>query len=446
MTSTNGRSRPSRPIVARTSSNRRFCSIEGIGSTASGVPSTRSGMSRASSAPAGPRMSARLSGGVSRTSRRRASTNGRNGGPPSARSRHPPTRTRLPSRAAVVVNSVPTLALPMPASPPITTILGVPPITTSSAARSRPRSSSRPTRTGLERPAAIRRWYGPARGVGTANRPTPPRAAGGAGSAARGRAVHVGSARNQAHGRGPLGGLAAQGPRSPRRDPGRRVLVAELVDGLAVGADDRWRGGRALARRLGLLPERQVDGIHRDQESESAHVVHRDVGRRRHGVAGNDDRGSARPGHRAVAVQPAQGLPQRIASRPAARSRDYGIVWLEELAVDRAGRLAVARPGLLAGLEARLGCRLRVGSLARLDDPQRGRRLALDRPAPDRTPLRGVLEAVRLGVAARMYLIDALWLDPHPLAFEEPEDARLARFRALVPAVLARRLVVAVVG
>ena len=46
----------------------------------------------------------------------------------------------------------------------------------------------------------------------------------------------------------------------------------------------------------------------------------------------------------------------------------------------------------------------------------------------------------------RVWVLEALGLDPHPLALEQPEDAGLARLRPLVLAVLAGRLVVLLVG
>ena len=67
---------------------------------------------------------------------------------------------------------------------------------------------------------------------------------------------------------------------------------------------------------------------------------------------------------------------------------------------------------------------------------------ALDRADAERHPLRRVLEAVRLGVAARVDLLEALRLDPHPLALEQAEDAGLAGLGALVLAVRAGALVV----
>ena len=65
-------------------------------------------------------------------------------------------------------------------------------------------------------------------------------------------------------------------------------------------------------------------------------------------------------------------------------------------------------------------------------------------PTPNGTHFE-VLEAVGLGVAASVDLLEAPRLDPHPLALEEAEDARLAGLRPLVLAVLARGLVVLLV-
>ena len=67
-------------------------------------------------------------------------------------------------------------------------------------------------------------------------------------------------------------------------------------------------------------------------------------------------------------------------------------------------------------------------------------------PTPNGHPLGRVLEAVGLGVAAGVDLAEALRLDPHPLALEQAEDARLAGLGALVLAVGAGRPIVLLVG
>src|SRR6187551_3822264 len=92
---------------------------------------------------------------------------------------------------------------------------------------------------------------------------------------------------------------------------------------------------------------------------------------------------------------------------------------LEQLPVGRRGRLALARPRLLARAVVRF-------RLAGLEDAKRLLGLALDRADAEWHPLRRVLETVRLGVAPRVGLLEALGLDPHLLALEQAVDARLA--------------------
>src|SRR5665811_1353812 len=101
---------------------------------------------------------------------------------------------------------------------------------------------------------------------------------------------------------------------------------------------------------------------------------------------------------------------------------------LEQLAVGGAGRLAVAGAGLLA----------RSVLLTRA----RPARAAFQRADAERHPLRRVLEPVRLHVAAGVGLLEVAWLDPHPLALEQAEDAGLAGLGPLVLAVAAPDLVV----
>src|SRR4029079_6090976 len=122
----------------------------------------------------------------------------------------------------------------------------------------------------------------------------------------------------------------------------------------------------------------------------------------------------------------------------------------EELVVGGGGRQALGRTGLLAGavdplrLDAVGAVRLRRGDAGLEDRELRAadRRLALDRPDAIRHPLGGILEAMPPVRAARMDLVEARRLDPHPLAVEQARDALLARLGAGVLAVLAARLVV----
>src|SRR6266545_758196 len=112
---------------------------------------------------------------------------------------------------------------------------------------------------------------------------------------------------------------------------------------------------------------------------------------------------------------------------------------LEQLPVCRTGRFAVARPWLLA--------RTVVMTIRpRLEDPERAARVPLDRADAERHPFRRILEPVGLDIASSMRFAEVLWLDPHPLALEQPEDSGLAGFRALVLAVRAGSLVVRLVG
>src|SRR5439155_9107016 len=117
----------------------------------------------------------------------------------------------------------------------------------------------------------------------------------------------------------------------------------------------------------------------------------------------------------------------------------------EQLAVRRGGRFAVARARFLAGGVGRLQRLAIAAHGTRLEDAQRLPGLALDRADPEWHPLRRVLEAVRLRVAAGVDVLEALRLDPHPLALEQAEHAGLARLRALVLAIGAGRLVVPLV-
>ena len=108
-------------------------------------------------------------------------------------------------------------------------------------------------------------------------------------------------------------------------------------------------------------------------------------------------------------------------------------------------RLALARPRLLARTVFR-----RRGGVAGPASPAsmtvNGRPArALDRADAERHPLRRVLEPMRFGVAAAVDLVEPLGLDPHPLALEQAEHARLPGLRALVLAVGARHRVVLLV-
>src|SRR5262245_52328432 len=104
-----------------------------------------------------------------------------------------------------------------------------------------------------------------------------------------------------------------------------------------------------------------------------------------------------------------------------ARSRDAER--LEQLPVGGAGRLAVAGARLLAG--AVLRGRLR-GHPAWLEHPERRLARAFDGADAERHPLRRVLQAMGLGVAPAVRVGEAARLDPHPLALEQAEHARLA--------------------
>src|SRR5262249_30699782 len=65
------------------------------------------------------------------------------------RSRQPPTSSRAPDAAAPAANSVTKRVLPIPASPPMSTVDGPPARARSRAASRMASSSERPTRTGL---------------------------------------------------------------------------------------------------------------------------------------------------------------------------------------------------------------------------------------------------------------------------------------------------------
>src|SRR4051794_36056113 len=92
---------------------------------------------------------------------------------------------------------------------------------------------------------------------------------------------------------------------------------------------------------------------------------------------------------------------------------------LQKLPVGRARRLPVARPWLFA--RRVLGRRRR-----RRQDRQRFARGAFDGADAVGRPLVGPLKPVRLRIAALMDLLETLWLDPHLVALEESEHARLA--------------------
>src|ERR1019366_7892053 len=111
---------------------------------------------------------------------------------------------------------------------------------------------------------------------------------------------------------------------------------------------------------------------------------------------------------------------------------------LEELAVGRGGRLAfawprfVARPVGWSGLGSQAGA-----ALPGIKNAQGSGGSAVDRTNAERDPLGGILEAVGFGIAAGVDLVEALRLDPHPLALEQPEDARLTWLRTFILAVRA---------
>ena len=82
---------------------------------------------------------------------------GRTGGAPSPRSTHAPARKRSPADSAPARSSASNRVLPTPASPPTMTVPTDPDLAPSSTACSRWSSSPRPTNTGLEIRAVIRR-------------------------------------------------------------------------------------------------------------------------------------------------------------------------------------------------------------------------------------------------------------------------------------------------
>ena len=88
----------------------------------------------------------------------------------------------------------------------------------------------------------------------------------------------------------------------------------------------------------------------------------------------------------------------------------------------------------------RAGRQLFVG--ARRKPGQRQAGSSLDRADAVGNPLAGILQPVRLDVAAAVRLLEAGRLDPEAVALEQPGDAALARLRARVLAVPARRAVV----
>src|SRR6476659_1967490 len=86
------------------------------------------------------------------------------------------------------------------------------------------------------------------------------------------------------------------------------------------------------------------------------------------------------------------------------------------LALSRARflRFEVARlddPGVGVGRRALAGIE-EVRPAAR-EDIEAARRLALDRADAEGHPLRWVLQAMRLGIAAAVDVLEPLWLDPH---------------------------------
>ena len=165
-TRTVGVSAPRSPSRPRTSPNRLAWARPDRASEASPrVPSAAGaigpmpGSKRPISSRAGPSTDAIRSGGRSRRKARNASVNGAYGRPSSARSRQPPTSTRMPSPRARTANSSMSRVLPIPASPATTTIPGSPSAARASAARRAPSSGSRPTSSGLETRLAIARVY-----------------------------------------------------------------------------------------------------------------------------------------------------------------------------------------------------------------------------------------------------------------------------------------------
>src|SRR5688500_13920053 len=93
---------------------------------------------------------------------------------------------------------------------------------------------------------------------------------------------------------------------------------------------------------------------------------------------------------------------------------------LQQFPVRGRGWLAFTRPRLFTWPSRRRA--VAIGS-GRRQHRQRRTRRALDGAHPVRSPLVGLLEPMRLVVAASVDLLEPGWLDPHPLALEKPEDA-----------------------
>src|SRR5918993_2476583 len=109
----------------------------------------------------------------------------------------------------------------------------------------------------------------------------------------------------------------------------------------------------------------------------------------------------------------------------------------------RGGGLALARSGLFARAVVRCREPVRspvVAGRPALEHTQRRSCLALQGTDAERHPLARVLQAMGLGVAALVGLLEALGLDPHALALEQAEDAGLTGLGALVLAVVAGEL------
>src|SRR5271165_1399738 len=131
-----------------TSSNSRARASAGSPAV-SGSPS--SGSNRASPRVVRPgSIEATASAPISCTRSRSTAVNGANGSPSVPSSRQPPVSTRAPAAAAVRPNSLTSLDLPTPASPPSSTADGPPWRALAKAASRAAICSSRPTRTGLD--------------------------------------------------------------------------------------------------------------------------------------------------------------------------------------------------------------------------------------------------------------------------------------------------------
>src|SRR5215468_628222 len=148
ITSTTGDGRVSCSMALSTSSNSRALASAGS-PPVSGSPS--SGSNRASPRVVRPGSNdATACAPISCTRSRSTAVNGANGSPSVPSSRQSPVRTRAPADAAARPNSLTSLVLPTPASPPSSTADGPPWRTLAKAASRAAICSSRPTRTGLD--------------------------------------------------------------------------------------------------------------------------------------------------------------------------------------------------------------------------------------------------------------------------------------------------------